>query len=142
MFGITVPEWAKLVGVPKQCEAIEKVGDGYEGRGSKPGYTYYHCWNQSYFFGAGETYTLDFKFEITGDSGADGVSTLTPVGRGEPWSDANNANNEAKIAHAGGGLPVTGVQVGLIAGVGGALVALGVVVFTMARRRRMPVELS
>lgn len=145
MFGVTVPEWAKLVGVPKECEAIEKVGDGYEGRGHKPGFTYYHCWNHGYFIGAGETYALDFKFEITGDSGADGVSTLTPIGRWEPWSDANNANNEAKIAHAGGtggGLPVTGVQVGLVAGVGGALVALGVVVFMMARRRRMPVELN
>ncbi|MEV0454884.1 hypothetical protein [Catellatospora methionotrophica] len=145
MFGVTVPAWAKLVGVPKQCEAIEQVGDQQEGRGSKPGYQYYHCRNYSYFFGAGETYTLDFRFELTGDSGADGLSTLTPIGRSEPWSDANNANNDAKITRdggTGGGLPVTGVQVGLIAGVGSALVALGVVLFMMARRRRMPVELS
>ena len=39
--------------MPKECEAIEKVGDQYHGRDSKPGYRYYHCRNYSYFFGAG-----------------------------------------------------------------------------------------
>jgi opacity protein-like surface antigen len=37
----------------------------------------------------------------------------------------------------GGGLPVTGVQVGLISGIGGGVLAVGAVLFVMARRRRV-----
>jgi hypothetical protein len=37
----------------------------------------------------------------------------------------------------GGGLPVTGVQVGLIGGVGAAVLALGAVLFVLSRRRRV-----
>lgn len=36
-----------------------------------------------------------------------------------------------------GGLPITGARVGLIGGVGGAVVAIGVVLFVLARRRRV-----
>jgi hypothetical protein len=37
----------------------------------------------------------------------------------------------------GGGLPVTGVQVGLIGGIGGAVLVTGAVLFILARRRRV-----
>jgi hypothetical protein len=37
----------------------------------------------------------------------------------------------------GGGLPVTGAKVGLVGGIGGAVLAVGAVLFVMARRRRV-----
>jgi hypothetical protein len=37
----------------------------------------------------------------------------------------------------GGGLPVTGMQVGLIGGIGGGVLAVGAVLFFLARRRRV-----
>ncbi|MGK5738134.1 hypothetical protein [Micromonospora sp. URMC 103] len=40
-------------------------------------------------------------------------------------------------AGSGGGLPVTGVQAGLIGGIGAGIVALGAVLFLITRRRRL-----
>jgi hypothetical protein len=60
--------------------------------------------------------------------------------------DANPSDNTDEFAvHVGapatggqgGGLPVTGVQVGLISGVGGGVLAVGAVLFVLARRRRV-----
>lgn len=66
--------------------------------------------------------------------------------------DANPADNTAEFAvHVaapasggnggnggnGGGLPVTGTQVGLISGVGGGVLAIGLALFVISRRRRV-----
>ncbi|GIF99136.1 hypothetical protein [Catellatospora citrea] len=147
-YGVTVPEWAKAVRVPSRCVALVKLADGtFDVLGwGEAGHRYYRCLPEALFHGVGETITVPFTFEIVATSGADGAVDLTAADMTEPHTDLNNANNTAKITLAaggtGGGLPVTGVQVGLVAGVGGALVALGVVLFVVARRRRMPIGLS
>ncbi len=62
-------------------------------------------------------------------------------------TDSNKANNTARIlvgdanggdqgGSGGGGLPVTGTPVALLAGIGGAVVVLGIVLMVLFRRRR------
>jgi hypothetical protein len=61
--------------------------------------------------------------------------------------DANPSDNTDEFAvhvgalpatgGGGGGLPVTGAKVGLIGGIGGGVLAVGAVLFVMARRRRV-----
>jgi hypothetical protein len=63
----------------------------------------------------------------------------------EEVKDANPSDNTDEFAvhvgaptgGGGGGLPVTGVQVGLIGGIGGGVLAVGAVLFVMTRRRRV-----
>jgi hypothetical protein len=145
VYAVTVPAWAKAVKVPADCNGIVKVGDQYESHPGKAGYAYYICRPDQYFIGVGQTIALPFAFEIKAETGEDGKISLSTIDSTD-YSDANNANNDAKItlnaAGGGGGLPVTGVQVGVFAGVGAALVAAGVLVFFLARRRRLPAELS
>ncbi|WP_144126374.1 LPXTG cell wall anchor domain-containing protein [Catellatospora sichuanensis] len=154
VYGVTVPGWAKAVQVPARCVALAKAADGtIDPLGwGQAGHRHYRCQPDDLFVGVGETVTVPFRFEIVAESGTDGAVDLTSIDMGEPHTDPNNANNIAKITlgggdtdgngGTGGGLPVTGVQTGVIAGVGGALVLLGGVVFLTARRRRMPVEPS
>ncbi|GAA2400607.1 hypothetical protein Cme02nite_59910 [Catellatospora methionotrophica] len=52
---------------------------------------------------------------------------------GTPPAGGNNGGN-------GGGLPVTGDNTALIAGIGGGVVALGAVLFLVARRRKVSTE--
>ncbi|WP_144127796.1 hypothetical protein [Catellatospora sichuanensis] len=52
---------------------------------------------------------------------------------GTPPAGGNNGGN-------GGGLPVTGTNVGLIAGIGGAVVVAGAVLFLMTRRRKIAAD--
>ncbi len=54
---------------------------------------------------------------------------------GAPGSDVDGPGSGSD--GEGGGLPVTGVQIGLIAGIGGAVVVVGVVLFVLGRRRRV-----
>ncbi|WP_246159282.1 LPXTG cell wall anchor domain-containing protein [Catellatospora sichuanensis] len=53
---------------------------------------------------------------------------------GTPPAGVDNSGNNGGT---GGGLPVTGANVGLIAGIGGAVVLAGAVLFLLARRRKV-----
>ena len=61
-------------------------------------------------------------------------------------TDSDKSNNTAAIVFAtdgeggGGGLPVTGAPVGLVAGIGGAVVALGLALMVVFRRRRLVLQ--
>jgi hypothetical protein len=62
----------------------------------------------------------------------------------EPSAELKPENNTAKIVinepSGGGGageLPITGVRVGLIGGIGAGAVVLGAVLFLLTRRRRV-----
>ncbi|ASW53211.1 cell wall anchor protein [Plantactinospora sp. KBS50] len=64
-----------------------------------------------------------------------GEVTPTPSGSAAPVSPAPSGAPEAP--GTGGGLPVTGAQVGLIGGVGAAVLALGGLLFVLSRRRKV-----
>lgn len=73
------------------------------------------------------------------------VKALTPAQQ-ERLAESDRAGNVARYrvhvapgqaAGAGGGLPITGVQAGLIGGLGLAALTLGGVLFAVARRRRL-----
>jgi len=85
------------------------------------------------------------KLRIVSTPGDDGTLTVDPYL--EP-ADPDLANNVAKLVvtvgdGAGGegggdgGLPVTGAKAGIVGGIGALVVALGVVLFLVARRRRI-----
>ncbi|MBV1855398.1 LPXTG cell wall anchor domain-containing protein [Catellatospora tritici] len=88
---------------------------------------------------AGRSLSMKVLLRIEEDKvGNDGLVTAsTVVGK-----DVNPANDKAKLVikvlagGTGGGLPVTGTNVTVIAASGLAAVALGVVLFLVARRRR------
>jgi hypothetical protein len=76
---------------------------------------------------------------LTTKAGQDEVKDVDPgdntddftVFIGAPASTGGGGGGE------GGGLPVTGIQVGLIGGIGGAVLVAGAMLFVIARRRRV-----
>lgn len=90
--------------------------------------------------------TPTVKLKIKSTPGNDGTIYAASCCVGS--TDSNKANNTARIVFStgeggsggGGGLPVTGSPVSLVAGIGGAVVALGIVLMFVFRRRRVVVE--
>ena len=89
---------------------------------------------------------FDFKLKFRIASAPVGSNGTIEVSNELPSSESKPADNAAAITitalgggdgGSGGGLPVTGVQAGLIGGVGLAVVAAGGVMFLVARRRRV-----
>jgi hypothetical protein len=82
--------------------------------------------------------TAKVKVRIISTPGDNGTITVTSMG---PSNDPDTANNVAPLAievgGGGGGLPVTGVKAGVVAGAGAAAVAVGVVLYMLSRRRRI-----
>jgi hypothetical protein len=56
---------------------------------------------------------------------------------GEAAGDGSAAGGAAAGSGDGGSLPVTGAAAGAVAGVAGALLTIGVVLFSVARQRRV-----
>lgn len=83
--------------------------------------------------------TATIRVKINSTPGTDGTITVNPSG---PSEELEPENNTAKIVinestgGGGGELPITGVQVGLIAAIGGGSLAIGTLLFLVARRRR------
>ncbi|GAB3156036.1 hypothetical protein GCM10027290_53190 [Micromonospora sonneratiae] len=92
-------------------------------------------------FRPGTQFKFSLRFRVV--SAPVGSNGSIAVGNGLPSPESKPENNTAAISITlsdggeGGGLPVTGVQAGLIGGVGVAVVAAGGVMFLMARRRRV-----
>ncbi|MFI6762361.1 peptidase [Micromonospora sp. NPDC050417] len=93
------------------------------------------------------------RIKITSTPGSNGTITVNSYG---PSPESKPENNVAKIvfgtsgngdtgdddsdeggAGADSGLPITGVQAGLIGGIGGAVLIAGATLFLLARRRRL-----
>ena len=93
--------------------------------------------------------TVGFTVDVTSDSGPQppGVpsrirsptSSRELLYRRRRWAagDGSAAGGAAAGSGDGGGLPVTGAAAGAVAGVAGALLTIGVVLFSVARRRRV-----
>jgi hypothetical protein len=143
-FTFTVPDGTEVVGVGERCAAQWKLDDGGTGWDRVPGKRFYQCWNDRSLFKPGASYTTEFKLKITQVIGnATGTVSFsnpfaTPT---DPPADANPGNDLSEVVinpgGSGGGLPLTGAQTGLVASVGAALLAGGVVLFMTARRRRV-----
>jgi hypothetical protein len=143
-FQFAVPAGAETVTVPGSCDAVIWDPDGTTHlEKGKPGESYYMCAVPRLFMGSGESFVLEFGLKIKSLDGAAGAVSLdNKIAVPSAFKDDNNANNTAAVTvtspgGSGGGLPVTGVQVGAIAGGGAALLAAGGVLFLLARRRRV-----
>jgi hypothetical protein len=139
-FLFTVPPGTRVVQVPDECLAPDTT--------KTPGAAAYLC-GSDFVFAKGDKLAPTFKLKITEVvEGAEGtVQAVLLDGSTNLRFDKNTANNTAKVVvnpaagggdgGTGGGLPVTGVQVGAIAGGGAVLLAAGVVLFLFTRRRRV-----
>ncbi|MEV0568255.1 LPXTG cell wall anchor domain-containing protein [Dactylosporangium sp. NPDC050588] len=145
-FNFVVPDGTEVVGVGEGCVARWKEDDGSIGWDPVPGKRFYDCGIDSSLFKPGASYTTAFQLKITQViAHATGTVSFTNPFRdpAEPPADANPGNDVAEVVinpnpgGSGGGLPLTGAQTGLVASVGAALLAGGVALFLVARRRRV-----
>jgi LPXTG-motif cell wall-anchored protein len=137
---ITVPQFAEVTKVPSDCGGLKSPSaDPFTGARGKPGYRYYACLDETdLYLPAGGLLRYAFEFKITKDHGADGSYKILPK-TAAANGDSDLSNNTAKISlnlTGDGSLPVTGSKVGIIGGVGGALVLLGGVLLVLGRRRK------
>lgn len=143
---VDVPEGTSAVAVPENCAPVE--GDTWDEPG-KPGARHYQCYVES-FLKAGDEAVMEFELRIdkviANATGLVKVNVPCPCDGGF-YKDLKPANDTAKlIVNAtgdggqgggdGGSLPITGASTGLIAGLGGLLLAAGVGGYLVAKRRR------
>lgn len=139
---VTLPSGTSAVGVPQDC--VGRKGNNW-GQSGKPFGTLYEC-DTPRLMEPGDRQRVEFTLRIDEviPNAAGKVEINFPCNCSVRQSDADKSNDTAKIlvnaseggGGAGGGLPVTGTATGLIAGAGAVLLALGVVGFVFARRRR------
>jgi hypothetical protein len=121
---VRLPEGTELVSVPANCGADSEDRSKVQ------------CWGPDTLY-VGESYLVELPLKIT--KATANAAGLVSFFHRESDPDASNdtANIVINPAEGGGSLPVTGVQVGLIATTGAALLVGGVLLFTAARRRRV-----
>lgn len=139
VFRVTIPQGTTAVDVSGDCQPYtsDEEWDQWGDKWGEPGAREYGCV-------AGQTpkgVEYGYEFGLRIDKVVAGASGAVAVRLG---GDPNGANDTAKIvinpADAGGGgggdLPVTGASAGLIAGLGGLLLAAGIGGYLLAKRRR------
>ncbi|KAB1914701.1 LPXTG cell wall anchor domain-containing protein [Micromonospora sp. AMSO31t] len=77
------------------------------------------------------------QFDVFVDQTTQPTPTPTPTAEPTPTGGATASPAPTEGGGAGGGLPVTGVQVGLIGGVGGAILLAGGALLVLSRRRKV-----
>jgi hypothetical protein len=122
---VRLPEGTELVSVPANC------GVDSEDRAKV------QCWGPDTLY-VGESHLVELPLKIT-KATANAAGLVSFFHRdSDPDASNDTANIVINPAEGGGGnLPVTGVQVGLIATTGAAMLVGGVLLFTAARRRRV-----
>ncbi|SCF11461.1 hypothetical protein GA0070558_12943 [Micromonospora haikouensis] len=137
---VTLPEGVTAVTVSKSC--VDPDED--EWQPGKPGARVYECSARG-TIGEGERVTFEFALRIDRAGSRTGTVKLHTFDGDGPVMDLDPTNDTAQITvkqagGTGGGddgsLPITGVPTGLIAGLGGLLVAAGAGGYLLARRRR------
>ncbi|MET0426561.1 MAG: hypothetical protein ABW046_22025 [Actinoplanes sp.] len=137
---VTVPTGIELTGVDESCvPGLDASADDFDffdaGTVSGRDYT---CFVMDRL-GKNGTALFSFTGEITdGEHSAGEVVVDGGVQDGKPANDKAAFGVEAKgSGGAGGGLPVTGTPVGLVALAGGALLIAGATAIIVVRRRRI-----
>jgi LPXTG-motif cell wall-anchored protein len=142
---VTVPGWATVTDAPEECVGLTDPSDlplsaaSPDKNVGTAGFPYYACYDlNSSYLKVGDELGFPITFKITKDHGAAGTYALLP-NTAATNGDTDRSNNSAKIdlvLDGQGSLPVTGSKVGIIGGVGGALVLLGGVLLVLGRRRK------
>ncbi|PZF91212.1 LPXTG cell wall anchor domain-containing protein [Micromonospora deserti] len=146
---VTIPAGATVVDAPDQCSpgTVEEPTGWY----GEPGGRIYFCeWFE--LLRKGDSAVFEFGFRIDKVGSAAGSVQLLHFDLGEPGqiADLNPENDTAPLAIKGGNgggddgqgggdggsLPITGESTGLVAGIGGLLLAAGAGGYLVARRRR------
>nr|QLK00133.1 cell wall anchor protein [Micromonospora carbonacea] len=137
---VTLPEGVTAVTVSKSC--VDPDED--EWKPGKPGARVYECSARG-TIPRGERVTFDFTLRVDRAGSQTGTVKLHTFDGDGPVKDLDPGNDTAKITVKqaggtgggdGGSLPITGAPTGLIAGLGGLLVAAGAGGYLLARRRR------
>jgi LPXTG-motif cell wall-anchored protein len=143
-YTFTPPPGTEVVTAPADCTPFTPPA----------GRPYYRCQNLAVDFKPGDAQTLEFALRITQLlQDATGVVTfpdqyVDPHTHAYPSFDLNPANDRATVvinalnptagpSHPGEALPVTGTRTSLVAATGAVLLAGGVALFLIARRRRV-----
>ncbi|WP_406080877.1 LPXTG cell wall anchor domain-containing protein [Micromonospora sp. NBC_00858] len=132
---VTLPVGVTAVTVSKSC--VDPTEE--EWLPGKPGARHYEC-TAGHTIARGERATFEFGLRIDRPGSQSGTVKLYTYSGDGPLKDLNPANDSAKImvnpaGGGGGSLPITGASTGLIAGLGGLLIALGVGGYLLSRRR-------
>jgi LPXTG-motif cell wall-anchored protein len=142
---VAIPNGTTAVAVPNVCQPRKADGEGDWEKSGEPGHRSYRCYPDT-FLPVGEQQTFEFELRIdkviVDAAGSVTINAKCTCGGGLD-ADLDPSNDVAKLlvnpgeGGGGGGLPVTGAATGIVAGVGGLLLAAGAVGFVLARRRRM-----
>jgi hypothetical protein len=121
---LRLPEGTELVTVPANCGVDTEDPSKVQCQSSDTLYV-------------GESYLVELPLKIT--KATTNAAGLVSFFHKDSDPDASNDTADIVInpAESGPSLPVTGVQAGLIATIGAALLATGFFLFTVARRRRV-----
>lgn len=138
------PTGTTVVTVPTSafCVSIVEENGSPTPKNGAPGGTYYRC-GTSDLFKAGDSYQVEFGLKIDKANVTKGSVSLNDKYATDPtYHDDNTADNTADVVltvtgGTGGSLPVTGAQTGMIAAAGLVVLALGGLLYILARRRRV-----
>jgi hypothetical protein len=145
---VTVPDGTTVVGAPEQCYPVIDGRIDNDAPG-KPGAAKYQCFSDFVSVaGTEEIYEFELRIDRITVRAEGSVAVNEPCECDVFTGDIDKSNNKAAIvitAGAGGGegggdgdggsLPITGPAGAALAGVGGALLVLGVAAFLLGRHR-------
>lgn len=138
VFRVTIPEGTTAVEVSGDCQPYTPDEEWDQGNWGEPGAKEYACQATETPKGLKNWYDFGLRIDRVVPDASGAVSVRLA-------GDPNNANDTGKIVvnptngdggTGGGSLPTTGASTGLIAGLGGLLLAAGVGGYLLAKRRR------
>ncbi|MEV0808912.1 LPXTG cell wall anchor domain-containing protein [Micromonospora sp. NPDC050200] len=140
---VTIPAGVTVLDAPDECSpgTAEEPTGGY----GEPGGRVYFCeWYQVLHKGDAAAYEFGLRIDKVGGTAGSVKLFHFDLEEGDQVADLNPKNDIAALVVKAGGngggdggsLPITGESTGLVAGVGGLLLAAGVGGYVLARRRK------
>ena len=141
-YHVVMPPGVEVLAAPANCWSQVAGSERYlPSLAGAAGGTRYVCRDQSpgheRFFDAGASALSPFTLKITQvvPNATGSVSLWDPEVGEDSWTDANAANDDATVVINPEPLPITGPAAGTTAGVGAALLAVGLGLIAATRRR-------